>query len=78
MKLDNHNVFVTALAIVIMTVTGCLTYFNVVDSNNNKEIVSRAIERGGDPIQAACAASISTSQRDVRATCEKMAIIKGK
>lgn len=76
--MDSSNVFVTAAAIVVIAVSGCITYFNVVDSNNSKEIVSRAIERGMDPMQASCAANISTNSRDVRATCEKMAIIKGK
>ena len=75
--MSNNNVLITALAIVFMTVAGCATYFHVVDSNNNKEIVVRAIERGLDPVQASCAANIATSSRDVRSTCEKMAIIKG-
>jgi hypothetical protein len=76
--MDNSNVFVSAAAIVIIAVSGCITYSNIVDSNNNKEIVSRAIERGMDPVQASCAANISTNSRDIRSTCEKMAIIKGK
>ncbi len=76
--MEGNNVLVTAAAIVIISVAGCLTYLNVVDSNNNKEIVSRAIERGMDPLQASCAANISTNSKDIRTTCEKLAIIKGK
>jgi hypothetical protein len=76
--MEGNNVLVTAAAIVIISVAGCVTYLNVVDSNNNKEIVSRAIERGMDPLQASCAANISTNSKDIRTTCEKLAIIKGK
>lgn len=76
--MTSENVFVTSAAIVIIVIAGCMTYSSVIDSNNSKEIVSRAIERGMDPVQASCAAAINSSQRDVRATCEKFAIIKGK
>lgn len=76
--MEGTNVFITAFAIVIIAVSGCITYYNVVESNNSKEIVSRAIERGIDPVQASCASKLSTNSKDVRNTCEKMAIIKGK
>ena len=73
-----NNMFVTIAGIVAVTAIGCITYFHVVDSNNSKEIVSRAIERGLDPMTASCAANIATNNRDIRSTCEKMSIIKGK
>ena len=76
--MDSNNVFVTAAAIVAMTVAGCLTYFNVVDSNNNKEIVTRAIERGNDPIAAACAANLGNQSKDVKNTCEKLTLMRNK
>jgi hypothetical protein len=73
-----NNMFVTIAGIVAVTAIGCVTYFHVIDSNNSKEIVSRAIERGLDPMTASCAANIATNNRDIRSTCEKMSIIKGK
>ena len=76
--MDNQNVFWTILGIVTITVSCCITYFAVVDSNNSKEIVSRAIERGIDPVVAACAAQVTTGNQSVRSTCEKVQIIKGK
>lgn len=75
---DNNNILYTICGIAFVALIGCLTYENIVESNNNKEIVTRAIERGLDPVTAACAGKISTSNRDLRATCEKLAIIKGK
>jgi tryptophan synthase alpha subunit len=76
--METENVFVTIAGIVLVTLIGCMTYFNVIESNNNKEIVTRAIERGIDPVVASCAANINTSSRDIRSTCEKVSIIKGK
>lgn len=76
--MDNQNVFWTIAGIVVITVSCCITYFNVTDSNNSKEIVSRAIERGVDPVVAACAAQVTTGNHNVRSTCEKVQIIKGK
>lgn len=73
-----QNVFYTILGIVCVTAIGCVTYFAVVDSNNSKEIVTRAIERGVDPLVAACSANVTTGSKDVRSTCEKINIIKGK
>jgi hypothetical protein len=78
MSSDNNNILYTICGIGFMTLIGCLTYEGVVQSNNNKEIVTRAIERGLDPVTAACAGQISTGNKDLRATCEKLAIIKGK
>ena len=75
---DNNNILYTICGIVFMTVIGCLTYQEIVESNNNKEIVTRAIERGLDPVTAACAGQISSKNKDLRSTCEKLAIIKGK
>jgi hypothetical protein len=72
------NVLVSVGGIVLSILISGMTYYNVVDSNNNKEIVTRAIERGNDPVAAACAANINSRDGAVRATCEKMAIIKGK
>ena len=77
--MTENNTISTIAGIVAVALIGSLTYFHVVDSNNNKEIITRAIERGLDPISAACASKIGThSSADIRATCEKMAIIKGK
>lgn len=76
--MNEGNMFISVLGIILTTLIGCVTYFNVVDSNNSKEIVNAAIARGIDPSVAACAAQLSTQNRDVRSTCEKMAIIKGK
>lgn len=78
MTSDNNNILYTICGIGFMTFIGCLTYLEVVESNNNKEIVTRAIERGLDPVTAACAGQISTKSKDLRSTCEKLAIIKGK
>ena len=78
MTTDNHNILYTICGIVFVMLIGSLTYEGVVQSNNNKEIVTRAIERGLDPVTAACAGQISTSNKDVRSTCEKVSIIKGK
>jgi hypothetical protein len=72
------NVVVSVGGIVLSILISGMTYYNVVDSNNNKEIVTRAIERGNDPVSAACAANINTGNGQVRSTCEKLAIIKGK
>lgn len=75
----NETNWVVAVAGIVVTVLiGCVTYFNVIDSNNSKDIVTRAIERGIDPTAAACAAQVSTTSKDVRSTCEKYAITKGK
>jgi hypothetical protein len=76
--MENSNIFVTIAGIVAVTAIGCFTYSHVVDSNNNKEIVSRAIERGLDPMTASCAANIATNNKEIRSTCEKISIIKGK
>lgn len=76
--MNHNNVLISAAAMVLMTLAGCLTYFHVVDSNNNKEVVTRAIERGNDPISAACAASLSNSSKDMKTTCEKLALIRDK
>lgn len=76
--MQETNVFIGVMGIVFTTLIGCLTYYNVVESNNAKEIVSRAIERGVDATTAACAAQLTTNSKDVRSTCEKIAIIKGK
>ena len=73
-----NNMLITIAGIVAVTAIGCVTYSHVVDSNNSKEIVSRAIERGLDPMTASCDANIATNKRDIRSTCEKMSIIKGK
>lgn len=72
------NWIVSVAGIVVTVLIGCVTYENVVASNNAKEIVTRAIERGIDPTAAACASQLSTSNKDVRNTCEKLAIVKGK
>ena len=76
--MEHDNVFVTIACIVLVTLFGCITYFNVIESNNSKEIVTRAIERGIDPVIASCAANINTGNKDIRSTCEKVNIIKGK
>lgn len=76
--MNEGNLFISVTGIVLTTLIGCMTYFNVVESNNSKEIVNAAIARGVDPVVAACASQLSTNNRDVRATCEKMSIIKGK
>lgn len=77
--MNNTNIIATISGIVAVTLVGSITYFQVVSNNNNKEIVTRAIERGLDPTTAACASRIgSNSTADIRATCEKLAIIKGK
>jgi glutamine amidotransferase PdxT len=74
-----ESIFVTAISAVIITVAGCMTYYNVIESNNTKDIVTKAIERGIDPVAAACASQITSSNNDkARSTCEKLAIIKGK
>lgn len=75
---ENKNILYTICGIVALMAIGCVTYESVVNSNNNKEIVTRAIERGLDPVTAACASQISTGNKDIRSTCEKLAIIKGK
>ena len=75
--MTENNLTTTIGGICIIVLIGCYAYFGVVESNNSKEIVVKAIERGLDPITAACAGQISTSSKDVRNTCEKMAIIKG-
>lgn len=77
-SMDNFNILYTIIGIVAVTAIGCVTYSHVTDSNNSKEIVSRAIERGLDPMVASCAANVATNNRDVRSTCEKVNIIKGK
>lgn len=76
--MNEVNIFITIAGIVAITGIGCLSYTHVTDSNNNKEIVSRAIERGIDPITAACAANLATGNKDIRNSCEKAQIIKGK
>lgn len=76
--MTDFNIFTTIAGICIITGISCVTYTHVVDSNNNKEIVSRAIERGIDPITAACAANLATGNKDIRNSCEKAQIIKGK
>ena len=75
---DSINWFIAVTGVVLTVLIGSITYYSVVDSNNSKEIVTRAIERGLDPTTAACASKLSTNNRDVRNTCEKMAIVKGK
>lgn len=75
---DNKNILYTICGIVLLMLIGSVTYESIVESNNNKEIVTRAIERGLDPVTAACAGQISTKNKDLRSTCEKIAIIKGK
>lgn len=74
--LDTDNLFITALAVVIITISGCFTYVNITNSNNSKEIVTRAIERGLDPVLASCATKID-SDSFTRGTCEKYFISKG-
>jgi hypothetical protein len=76
--MDSINILSTIIGIVAVAAIGCFTYAHVIDSNNSKEIVSRAIERGLDPMVASCAAQVATNSRDVRSTCEKVNIIKGK
>jgi hypothetical protein len=76
--MQETNMFIGVMGIVFTTLIGCLTYYSVVESNNAKEIVSRAIERGVDTTAAACAAQLTTNSREVRSTCEKAALIKGK
>jgi hypothetical protein len=73
-----ESIFITAISAVVITVSGCMTYYNVIDSNNTKEIVTKAIERGIDPVAAACATQITSNNDKSRSTCEKLAIIKGK
>ena len=76
--MNESNMFISVLGIIATTLIGCVTYYNVIESNNSKEIVNAAIARGIDPTVAACASQLSTGNKDVRSTCEKMAIIKGK
>lgn len=76
MSLDTDNLFISALAIVIIVIAGSVTYYNVVENNNAKEIVTRAIERGLDPVVANCATKVD-SDTFTRSTCEKYFIIKG-
>lgn len=71
-------VFVAVTGLVLASLIGGMTYYEVVDSNNNKEMVVRAIERGVDPVTAACAANLNSRSPNIRSTCEKIAIIKGK
>jgi hypothetical protein len=76
---DSFNVGLTVIGAVIIAIGGCITYYNVIDSNNTKEIVTKAIERGVDPLTAACATQIAGQNNgQARSTCEKIAIIKGK
>lgn len=76
--MNESNMFIAVLGIVATTFIGCVTYFYVVDSNNSKDIVNAAIARGVDPVTAACASQLTTNSRDVRSTCEKASLIKGK
>jgi hypothetical protein len=76
--MNDTNILATVAGIVAITLIGSFAYVNIVDSNNSKEIVTAAIARGLDPVAAACAGQISTASKDVRSTCEKLAIIKGK
>lgn len=76
--MNDFNWLISIFGIVLTVLISCITYYNVIDSNNSKEIVNAAIARGIDPVVAACASHLSTNNRDVRATCEKMSIIKGK
>lgn len=75
--MTEHNLTITIGGICIIALIGCLSYQSVVESNNSKEIVVKAIERGIDPITAACAGQVSTGSKEIRNTCEKLAIIKG-
>jgi len=76
--MSETNVFVSVAGIVLAFLIGGMTYYHVVDSNNAKDIVTRAIERGMDPVMAACAANINAQSDKIRSTCEKIAIVKGK
>lgn len=76
--MNDSNILTTVTGIVAITLIGSISYVSVVDSSNSKEIVTAAIARGLDPTAAACAGQIATTSRDVRSTCEKLAIIKGK
>lgn len=67
--------FWSAVSIVIITITGSVTYFNVTEVNNQASVVTKAIERGLDPVSAACAANILTPS--TRNTCEKYFLIRG-
>lgn len=72
------NIPVTVAGIVAIALIGSISYVMITESNNSKEIVTAAIARGIDPLAAACAGKIATGNHDIRGTCEKLAIIKGK